>query len=128
MGGVCCVPNACLKIDITIIILVKAVIPKTREGKIVNAGCEDHSVLQIAETVRDLIGKDVTLKTTPTDDNRSYHVSSKKITEVLGFYPKHTIRDAVADLRVAFDKGLLPNSLEDERYYNIKRMQTLNLR
>ena len=30
-------PNACLKIDITIIILVKAVIPKTRDGKIVNA-------------------------------------------------------------------------------------------
>ena len=30
-------PRACLKIDITIIILVKAVIPKTSEGRIVKA-------------------------------------------------------------------------------------------
>ena len=37
LGGVCWVPRACLKIDITIIILVKAVIPKTSEGRIVKA-------------------------------------------------------------------------------------------
>ena len=30
-------PSACLNIDITIIILVKAVIPNTRDGSIVNA-------------------------------------------------------------------------------------------
>ena len=34
---VCCLPSACLNIDITIIILVKAVIPNTRDGSIVNA-------------------------------------------------------------------------------------------
>ena len=77
--------------------------------------------------LRDVIGEDVLLKTTPTDDNRSYHVSSKKIAEVLGFTANHTIREAVADLREAFDSGLLPNSLEDERYFNIKRMQSLSL-
>jgi len=102
--------------------------PKAKiAGKIFNAGCENRSVLQIAETVRDMIGKDVILKTKPTDDNRSYHVSSKKITDVLGFTTSYTIRDAVDDLRSAFDKGLLPNSLEDERYFNIKRMQSLSL-
>ena len=31
LGGVCCVPKACLKIDITIIILVKLVIPRINE-------------------------------------------------------------------------------------------------
>ena len=36
-------------------------------------------------------------------------------------------RDAVADLCEAFDKGLLPNSLDDEMYLNIKRMQNINL-
>ena len=77
--------------------------------------------------MRDVIGKDVVLKTTPTDDNRSYHVSSKKIAEVLGFTASHTIKDAVCDLKKAFDSGLLPNSLEDERYFNIKRMQSLSL-
>ena len=38
-----------------------------------------------------------------------------------------TFKDAVCDLKKAFDSGLLPNSLEDERYFNIKRMQSLSL-
>ena len=97
-------------------------------GEIFNCGYENHSVLELAETVRHVIGEDVVLKTTPTDDNRSYHVSSKKITKVLGFKSSHTIKDAVADLREAFDAGLLPDSLNDERYFNIKRMQSLNLK
>ena len=54
-------------------------------------------------------------------------ISSKKIAKVLGFTASKTIRDAVADLREAFDNGLLPNSLEDERYFNIKRMKSLTL-
>ena len=37
LGGVCCVPNAWRKIDITIIILVKLVIPSTIDGSTVNA-------------------------------------------------------------------------------------------
>ena len=36
-GGVCCVPSACLKIDKTIIIRVKAVIPRISEGRTVKA-------------------------------------------------------------------------------------------
>jgi nucleoside-diphosphate-sugar epimerase len=97
-------------------------------GEIFNGGYENYSVLQLSETVRDVIGEDVVLKTTPTDDNRSYHVSSKKIADVLGFTASHTIKDAVSDIRNAFEKGLLPNSLEDEMYFNIKRMQNLNLK
>jgi nucleoside-diphosphate-sugar epimerase len=96
-------------------------------GEIFNGGYENHSVLQLAETVRDVIGEDVVLKTTPTDDNRSYHVSSKKLADRLGFKASHTIKDAVSDIKNAFEKGLLPNSLEDEMYFNIKRMQSINL-
>ena len=106
--------------------LMKA--PKEKiAGEIFNGGYENYSVLQLAETVRDEIGEDVTLKTTPTDDNRSYHVSSKKIADVLDFTASHTIKDAVSDIKNAFEKGLLPNSLEDEMYFNIKRMQSINL-
>ena len=109
------------------LILIKA--PKEKiAGEIFNGGYENHSVLQLAETVRDVIGKDVVLKTTSSDDNRSYHVSSKKIQKALGFSASHTIRDAVEDLKSAFDKGLLPNSLVDEKYFNIKRMQNINLK
>ena len=107
-------------------VLLKA--PKEKiAGKIYNAGYENHSVKNIAETVRDTVGEDVKLVTSHSDDNRSYHVSSKKIQTELGFKAKYTIRDAVADLCEAFEKGLLPNSLDDEMYFNIKRMQNINL-
>ena len=103
--------------------------PKEKiEGEVFNAGYENQSVQQLAETVREVIGEDVKLKTTPTDDDRSYHVSSKKIANILGFKAKHSIRDAVMGLKQAFEKNLLPNSLDDERYFNIKRMQSVNLK
>jgi hypothetical protein len=73
------------------------------------------------------VGDDVALVSTPTDDNRSYHVSSEKIRDILGFEAKHTIRDAAAGLVTAFKAGKLPDSLTDERYFNIKRMQSINL-
>ena len=95
-------------------------------GKIFNAGYENQPVKELAETVKSVVGEDIKLITTPTNDNRSYHISSEKIKEELGFEARHTIREAVEDLCNAFDKGLLPNSLENEMYFNIKRMQSLN--
>ena len=96
-------------------------------GQIFNAGYENRRVKELAETVKSVVGKDVKLVTIPTDDNRSYHISSRKIKEELGFATTHTIRNAVEDLCTAFDKGLLPNSLDNEMYFNIKRMQNLDL-
>ena len=96
-------------------------------GEIFNAGYENQPVKKLAQTVKNVVGEDVKLITTPTDDNRSYHISSKKIKDELGFEAQHTIRGAVEDLKNAFDKGLLPDSLENEMYFNIKKMQSLNL-
>ena len=127
-GGAQLRPNIHIA-DMVEIYVVLLNAPKEKiAGEIFNGGYENHSVLQLAETVRDVIGEDVVLKTTPTDDNRSYHVSSKKIADRLGFTASHTIKDAVSDIKNAFEKGLLPNSLDDEMYYNIKRMQSINLK
>ena len=127
-GGAQLRPNIHID-DMVEIYVVLLNAPKEKiAGEIFNGGYENHSVLQLAETVRDVIGEDVVLKTTPTDDNRSYHVSSKKIADVLGFKASHSIKDAVSDIKNAFEKGLLPNSLEDEMYFNIKRMQSINLK
>ena len=52
---------------------------------------------------------------------------AEKIKKVLGFESQYTIRDSVNDLKKAFQKGLLPNSLTDEKYFNIKRMQSIKL-
>tara|TARA_B100001245_G_scaffold231006_1_gene211283 strand:- start:201 stop:1187 length:987 start_codon:yes stop_codon:yes gene_type:complete len=96
-------------------------------GQIFNAGFENQKVKDLAEIVKEVIGQDVRMVTLPTEDNRSYHISSKKIYDELGFKATRTIRDAVIDIKNAFDQGKLPNSLNDEQYFNIKRMQSLNL-
>ena len=96
-------------------------------GQVYNAGYENQPVRELAESVRSVVGEDVQLVTTPTDDNRSYHISSEKIRKDLGFRAQHTICEAVADLVQAFEAGKLPNSLEDEIYFNIRRMQSLEL-
>ena len=96
-------------------------------GEIFNAGYENLSVEELALSVREVMGDDVELIASPTDDNRSYHISSQKISRVLGFVPRHTIRDAIVDMKEALENGSLPDSLTDERYFNIKRMQSAKL-
>ena len=98
-------------------------------GKTFNAGWENHTVSQIAKMVKEVIGDpNIVIATEPTDDNRSYHVSSEKIKKELGFVPVHTIEDAVKDLVNALKDGKLPNSMTENRYYNIKVMKALALK
>jgi nucleoside-diphosphate-sugar epimerase len=97
------------------------------DGKIFNAGYENHSINDIAKMVKNIVGKDVEIKVEPTNDNRSYRVSSEKIKQELGFSAKRTIEDAVMSLKEAFDAGKIPNSFDDDIYFNIKRMQNLKL-
>jgi nucleoside-diphosphate-sugar epimerase len=96
------------------------------DGRIFNAGYENHTLDQLAGLVRDGVGE-VEIVRTPTDDMRSYHVSSEKIRRELGFQPKRTIRDAVDSLVGAFQAGKIPNPMTDKVYYNIKTMQAVAL-
>ncbi len=97
-------------------------------GKTYNAGYENHAVSDIAEMVRGAVGNGVEVVTEPSDDLRSYHVSSALIKEELGFVPVHTIGDAVTSLVEAFHAGKVPNPMTDKAYYNIKTMQALDLK
>jgi nucleoside-diphosphate-sugar epimerase len=97
------------------------------DGQIFNAGYHNHKVKEIAQMVRGIVGQGVEIVTTPTNDNRSYHISSEKIKQALGYAPKHSIEDAVTDLVTAFDAGQIPDSMTADRYYNIKRMQNIHL-
>lgn len=104
------------------------------DGKVYNAGFDNASVREIAETVKRVVESDntaprqVTLEVVPTDDNRSYRVSSEKIAAELGFRPRKSVEDAVRDLLVAFADGRITNTMEDSRYYNIRTMQVVDLR
>ncbi len=101
--------------------------PEKINGEIFNVGYKNQTVNELAEDVKKIIGDDVKILRTESDDNRSYHVSNEKIKNVLGFETKFTIQDAVRDLKDAFDKNLLPNSFDDEKYFNIKTMNSIKL-
>lgn len=92
------------------------------DGKIFNAGYENHRIIEIAEIVRNVVGEDVEIVTTSSNDARSYHISSEKIRHELGFVSRHSIEDAVRDLVVAFKAGKIPDPMTDIRYYNVKMM------
>jgi nucleoside-diphosphate-sugar epimerase len=96
------------------------------DGKIYNAGYDNLKIIEIAELVREIVGRDVAIERTPTDDLRSYHISSEKIKRELGFTTQRTIGDAIRDLVAAFRDGRVPEP-DNARYYNIKTMQQVKL-
>jgi nucleoside-diphosphate-sugar epimerase len=92
------------------------------DGKAYNAGWQNLKIREIAELVKAEVSDDVLIVTSPTDDLRSYHVSSEKIRRELGWEPRYTVPDAIRELVAAFQAGKVPNSLTDARYFNIKTM------
>ena len=106
--------------------------PKNRiASQIFNAGYQNMTITEIADVVRTVVGEEfpekaeIEIVTTPTDDIRSYHINSEKIASVLGYRPKRTVADAVRSLCDAFRKGDLPDSFDDDRYFNVRRMKSI---
>ena len=87
--------------------------------------------MEIAQKKKKIVEKNypnkqaLEIKTTPSDDKRSYHINSDKIAKKLGFIPQYSISDAVNGICDAFEKNLLPLSLENEIYFNVKTMKKI---
>ena len=96
-------------------------------NQVFNAGYENNSVSELGLIIKNIIGNDVSLNVEKTDDNRSYHINSNKIYDVLNFKPQFTIENAVETLVDAFNKKLLINTFNESKYYNIKLMKENNL-
>lgn len=102
-------------------------------NEIFNCGYQNMSIADIAKTVQDVVSRrrpelgPIAIETEPSNDLRSYHVNSDKITRVLGFEPRYSIEDAVNSLCDAFENDLLPNSMDDTIYFNVRRMKELNV-
>ena len=120
-------PNIHIKDMVNSYLSVLNADPKKINGEIFNVGFKNQSVNELASEVKDVVGSDIKIINTETNDNRSYHVSSQKIKDVLGFETKYSVKDAVNDLKNAFEKKILVNTFDDEFYYNIKRMNNINL-
>jgi len=100
-------------------------------NEIFNVGFQNMSIMDIAKTVKKVVEEeypdigDIPIEVTESNDKRSYHINSDKIKRVLGFEPKFTVEDAVRDLCAAFRAGKLPDSFDDDKYYNIRTMQAI---
>ncbi len=86
-----------------------------------NAGFENISILEIANLVKAEISSDIEL--TSSNDPRSYRQDSSKLLST-GFVPKYSIKDAIIDIKNAFEENKLPQT---DSCYTVRWMKKLNL-
>jgi nucleoside-diphosphate-sugar epimerase len=102
-------------------------------GETFNAAYQNHTVTELAHIVKAVVEEEmperapIRIEFTPTNDKRSYHVSSKKIATKLGYVPKRTIEDAVRDICAAIKAEKLPGKPDDDRYINVKTVKRIGL-
>ncbi len=100
-------------------------------GEIFNVGYQNLTAWQIADLVRNTVLDEfpeygyIKIERTESNDKRSYHINSDKISRILGFRPRYSIEDAVRELCWAYREGRLPNSLTDDQYVNVDRLRRL---
>jgi nucleoside-diphosphate-sugar epimerase len=101
------------------------------QGEIFNVAFRNYSISDLALLVKKVVEqetsprREIKILTTPSNDYRSYHVNADKIRRVLGYRPSRTVEDAVRSLTRAFTNHLLPDSFEDDWYYNVRTMKKL---
>jgi nucleoside-diphosphate-sugar epimerase len=122
-------PNLHIKDMVRLYQMMLALPPEKIAGETFNVGYRNLSVMEIAKQVKKVVEEeypelgDIEIVRTPSDDNRSYRVTSDKIKNMLGFEPIFTVEDAIRDLCNAFREGKLPDSFDNPWYYNVKQLQ-----
>lgn len=97
-------------------------------GEIFNVGFENQTVNKIADIVEKNMPFKITKEIIESNDNRSYHISSKKILDKLNFLPKKNISNAVSDLIDKFEKKIFSDPLNNSNYFNVKKMNEIKLK
>ena len=123
-GGAQFRPNLHIKDMISAYKLILEVDPEVIDRKIYNVAGENLTVLQIAQKVQFQMEKSCKINIIPILDPRSYRVSGEKIATEIGFTPKHSVDEAITDIKQAYFSGKFQN-LESELYFNIKQMKLL---
>ncbi|HWI71218.1 MAG TPA: SDR family oxidoreductase [Baekduia sp.] len=98
-------------------------------GEIFNVLHSNYQIRELAMLVAgsvQLTGRDVTLEEVPAPTlTRDYECSNAKLSTTLGFIPRHSVLEAVADLVARYDDAQ-PAQLTDPRNYNIRWLELLN--
>ena len=101
-------------------------------GQVFNCGFQNMSIMDIAKAVKNVVKEkfpdkgDLPIVVTESNDLRSYHINSDKIKRVLGFQPKYSVEDAVRDLCKAFRDNRIPDSFDNDKYYNVRTMKSID--
>jgi nucleoside-diphosphate-sugar epimerase len=104
------------------------------KNQIFNVGYQNLSILEIAQKVKKVVQNEfpkigeINIEMHESDDKRSYHINSDKIKTLLNFQPNHSIEDAISELCSAFKNNLLPNSFDNDNYFNVKKLQNLRVK
>ncbi|NQU67575.1 MAG: SDR family oxidoreductase [Candidatus Marinimicrobia bacterium] len=85
---------------------------------IFNAGFENFSILEIAQTISNRIPSDIIV--TESNDPRSYRLNSDKLLNT-GFCPQYGVSNSIEEIIAAFENGVLK---DEDKYYNLRMMKT----
>jgi dTDP-D-glucose 4,6-dehydratase len=70
--------------------------------------------------------KEISIEVQDSNDNRSYHINSDKIFNVLGFKPNKNLEFAIKELCQKFKENKIVNPFSDDRFYNVKTLKKIN--
>ena len=130
-GGKQLRPNLHVKDYCDVIKLLLAAPNEKIKNEIFNVGYQNMSIEEIAILVKKVVektfmnNKKIPIEILPSNDNRSYHINSDKIFKILGFRAKRSLEEAVKDLCLSFEKGLITRSFENDLYYNVRRLKRI---
>lgn len=133
-GGPQLRPNLHIKDYVDLCVALLEAPDKVVANQIFNCGYENLSIMEIAQVVKKEVMRifperqEIPIAVEPSDDIRSYHINSDKVRDVLGFSPQRSVADAVIDLCQAFKEKRLPNSFDDDRYFNVRTMKKIGAR
>lgn len=101
--------------------------------KAFNAGFQNNKVEDMANLVVSILKKNNIADGIETEkldifDKRSYHLNSEKIKKELDFTPKFTPEDGILSIARAFNGNEIEDGLNNPLYYNIKMMQSIDLK
>ena len=83
--------------------------------------------IKLAESEKELDRRKKKIEDTIKYTFKNDHITVQNILNELNFKPNHTIEEAITELKNALEKNILKNTLENEFYFNIKRMKNLKL-
>jgi nucleoside-diphosphate-sugar epimerase len=94
-------------------------------GQVFNVGSEreNYTIRQVADIVAEIVPGTTIETVEERQDPANYRVSFEKIRNVLGFEPRHSLRDAIEEIHRAVSSGSV--SYLAERYSNVRAMASV---